>query len=133
MLSGVTRTVGEESNCWAAKACDRPALTLQLPFAAHPTQLQWVFDSNLSREITISINQGVLNRQTEGTPPELVRAFRVRLMLHGVCVHEETVQNNAQRVVCMQLPGVACDCVVLDEMETHGDETLRVFGARLYE
>ena len=133
VLSGVTRTVQQESHLWAARAEDRPALTLTLMQPARPRQLQLVLDSNLSREITISINRGVLGRQVMCTPPELLCACRVRLMLQGECVHTCALQDISQRLNYVALPGVLCDSIVLDEMETHGDELVRVYGVRLYE
>ena len=132
VLSGVARTVGDDANCWAALASDQPALRFDLPQTAQPKQLQLTFDSNLSREICISINQGVLNRQVMATPPELVRACRVQLMQGETCVHEMHLSDLSQRLVRVDLPGVACNGVVVDQFETHGDSTVRVFEVRLY-
>jgi len=132
LISGVSRTVGEDVHCWAAKVSDQPVLTITLPTPAALKELHLKADSNLSREITISINKGVIGRQTKSTPPELLRACRIRLMKNGECVHEVQADNLYQRFNIWQLPGVMCEQVVIDRMQTFGEETVKLFEIRLY-
>ena len=132
LSSGISRTVGEETHCWAAKCSDEPVLTVKLQFAAALKELHIKADSNLSRELTISINKGVIGRQTRSTPPELLRSCRVRLLNAGECVHEMQADDLYQRFNILQLPGIVCDQVVIDRLQTHGEETVRLFEIRLY-
>ncbi len=133
LKSGVSRTVGEISNCWAANVSDRPTIEIRLQNMAKPSELHIKSDSNLSREITISINSGVIARQCKSTPPELLRACRVRLLLGEKCVHEMQAENLCQRFSVLPLPGIACDKVIIDRMETHGAEVVKIFEVRMYE
>lgn len=133
LQSGVARSVGEESHCFAACVSDQPSIEIALAAPACLRELHIKSDSNLSREITISINSKVLGRQSQSIPPELLKSCRVRLMLEDRCVHEARLQGLYQRFTSLSLPGVLCDRVIIDQMETHGDEMLRLFEVRLYE
>lgn len=82
-VNGVARTVDEESNCWRATIEDRPSLLLSLPGKTPIREIRLVLDSNLSREITPSINQDVLSRQKSGPPSELLKEYEVDILLEG--------------------------------------------------
>lgn len=133
VLSGVARTVGEQTNCWAAYAADNPALTLRLASPAAVGQVMLTFDSNLSREITISINREVLGRQSAGTPPELVRALSLVFEREGAEVCRMAYDGLSQRHCVFDLKQpVCCDTIRVENIQTHGAETIRVFEARAY-
>lgn len=133
LISGVSRTVGDEGHCFAAPVSEQPVIDITLQRPGKIRELHIKSDSNLSREITISINEKVISRQSESTPPELLRACRVRLMQEGTCVHETQLNALCQRFTVLPLPGVLCDQVLIDRMETHGAEEIRLFEVRLYE
>lgn len=133
VLSGVARTVGERANCWAAPAADDPSLTLRLAAPADVGEVRLTFDSNLSREITISINREVLGRQSESTPEELVRACSLVFELEGRAVCRKALDGLTQRhcVVRLDQP-VRCDAIRLEDFRTHGAQVVRVFEVRAY-
>lgn len=131
--SGISRTVGDRENCFTAKVSDAPVIEIALAAPAKLTEMHIKSDSNLSREITISINDKVIGRQSKQTPPEILRACRVRLMQGDICVHEMQLAGLYQRFTRHALPGIACDRVIIDRMETHGAEEIRLFEIRLYE
>lgn len=133
VLSGVARTVGECANCWAAPAADDPSLTLRLAAPADVGEVRLTFDSNLSREITISINREVLGRQSESPPEELVRACSLVFELEGRAVCRKALDGLTQRhcVVRLDQP-VRCDAIRLEDFRTHGAQVVRVFEVRAY-
>lgn len=133
LKSGVSRTVGEISHCWAANVSDTPAIEIRLQNPVCPRALHIKSDSNLSREITISINSGVIKRQTKSTPPELLRACRIRLMMDEKCLHEMTVNHLYQRFNIIKLPNITIDRIIIDQMETHGADVVKLFEVRMYE
>ncbi len=134
VLSGVARTVGEESHCWAAEVAREPALTLTLAEPKTVRHALLTFDSNLSKEINISINQRVLAGQAPSTPPELMKECQLTFLLHGKPVAVKTLQGLSQRHVKVRLDApVLCDALVIDRMVTHGSPILKIFEVRLYE
>lgn len=133
VLSGVARAVGEESNCWAAYAKDQPKLTLRLASPAAVGQVILTFDSNLSREITISINRDVLARQSEGLPPELVRSCTLAFELEGKPVCRKELDGLSQRHCIVQLThNVTCDTIRIGNLQTYGADVVRIFEVRAY-
>ena len=133
VLSGVSRTVGEQTNCWAAYAADHPTLTLRLAAPAAVRRIQLTFDSNLSREITISINREVLGRQSAGTPPELVCSCRLVFVRDGADVRHIDIEGLWQRrcVLDLEQP-ILCDAIRIENIRTHGAKIIRIFEARAY-
>ena len=131
--SGVSRTVGDAAHCFAARVCDQSEISLALAAPVQLREMHIKSDSNLSREITISINDKVISRQSKQTPPEILRACRIKLMLGNTCVHEMQLAGIYQRFTKHSLPGILCDRVIIDRMETHGAEEIRLFEIRLYE
>ena len=133
VLSGVSRTVGEQTNCWAAYAADHPTLTLRLAAPAAVRRIQLTFDSNLSREITISINREVLGRQSAGTPPELVCSCRLVFVRDGADVRHIDIEGLWQRrcVLDLEQP-ILCDAIRIENIRTHGTKIIRIFEARAY-
>ncbi len=132
--NGIARAEGEESNAWTAPLARQPELTLCWEQEQRIRQLHLTFDTNLSREITISINRDVLNRQIHALPPELVQCCRVRFFRQGNCVAERRLENIAKRLNVLSLPeALLCDKIVIDQWKTYGSDTVRVFEIRAYE
>ena len=91
------------------------------------------FDSNLSRQIMISLSRRAREQQVPGVPPELVRDYTLELQRGGRVVHREEVRGNHLRHRRHRLPAaVRCDRLLLRVEATHGDPRARVFEVRLY-
>ncbi|MGI6215226.1 MAG: FAD-dependent oxidoreductase [Christensenellales bacterium] len=133
VLNGIARTVGINMNCWAAKEEDEPVLTIKMNKAASVSKVHLTFDSNLSREITISINQEVIERQSVGTPPELVKKCRLIFKRNGQCVYKQELDENYQRHCIIDLgKPIICDTIKLEDIQTYGSSIIRVFEMRAY-
>ena len=133
LLTGIARAEGIESNAWAASITQNPELTLCWEQEQSIHELRLTFDSNLSREITISINRDVLGRQVHTLPPELIQSCRIRFFHHGVCVLEQRLENIASRLNVLTLPeALLCDRIVIDQWKTYGSDTVRLFEVRAY-
>jgi len=132
-VNGWGRTIGESANCWQA---DGPGAWIELRLDAARTigEIQILFDSNLSRQIMISLSEAQLRTEPAGTPPELVKDFTLEFLSGGEIVNSLTVQGNYQRrcIVRPEKP-VLCDGVRLRIDATHGTKAPKVFEIRLYE
>ena len=134
VLNGYSRTVGAEKNYWQSESEAAPWLQLKLPQPRYPREVQLLFDSDLSREIMISLSEMHLAEQEKGTPSTLVKRFTLDFMLHGKVVDTMTIHNNYQRRVPVRRETpISCDAVKLTIRETYGTRTPKVFEIRLYE
>lgn len=133
VVNGITRTVGEESNCWRAPVGDSSWLLVDLGGKKEVSELRLTFDSNLSREITISLSDEVLSRQAPGVPPELIRDYSIELLLGGVTTEVLSVENNhlRHRVHTLDKPRL-CDSIKLLPKATAGSKEFCVFEVRAY-
>lgn len=134
VINGWSRTIGEAKNYWQPEAEEKPWLNLEFPEVNAVKTVEILWDSNLSREIMISLSEKVLRKQTTGTPPELVKDFKLSFWKDGSLVTEQTVKGNYQRrcVVNLECP-VNCDRMRLTIEQTHGTEQPKVFEVRVYE
>ena len=135
VISGVARSVGEETHCWISRPLDEKPATLKLcwekPLKVH--ELRLTFDSNLSREIMPSIGRIVRERQVKGLPLELVRDYVIRAKKNDKVVWEQTIQNNSQRLRIHLMENIECDCITVTVSRTYGCENARIFEVRVYE
>lgn len=133
VINGVSRTVGNQSNCWKELLNRSPWLCLEFDETKNISELYIAFDSNLSREITISINDDVLSRQSECSPPELVKDYTVDFISNNEKVHTLCINNNYQRHSNIKLKqSVICDKIVINILDTHGCESATIFEVRAY-
>lgn len=133
VINGWGRTIGAEENCWQPEAEEVPWLKLELPEPVQVAEVQILFDSNLSREIMISLSDNKLRKQVKGIPPELVKDFKLSFWKDGHLAAEQTVEGNYQRrcVIALDSP-VVCDAVQLKIEGTHGTKQPKVFDIRIY-
>ena len=133
VLNGIPRTVGDQKNCWSAPIGEKPVLTLKWEEEIMPAQIRLLLDSNLSREITPSINRGVLARQVKGTPPELLREFKLLFCRKGEILEEMACESRGQRLQVIQVEGEpVVDEIRLIPVSTYGSENAVVFEVRVY-
>lgn len=137
IITGVTRNVGEESNCWESKGISEEGekISLQLPNAQKISQVRVVFDPNLNQEIMISMTKRVQQKEVKYMPLELVRDYAVKIYNDNALVFEKKIQENVERLAVVDIPetdGVVGDKVVLEICSTYGYENARVFEIRIY-
>lgn len=134
VINGHSRTIGTAQNCWQSAEEANPWIGLRLPAEKSVREVQILFDSNLSREIMISLSEYHLNRQECGTPTSLVKDFTVDFLRSEQVVASKLVTGNYQRCVPIRLEtATVCDAVRLTINKTYGVPAAKVFEIRLYE
>lgn len=135
IVSGVTRQVGEESNCWESDGIskDGESLEIKLNEAEKLSQIRIVFDSNLTRELIVTMIKRVQNKQVEHLPLELVKSFTVTAFLGDEVCFEKTYDENNKRLFVINTDeNVVADKVVIKIHSTYGYENAKVYEGRLY-
>lgn len=132
VINGVARTVEEESNCWRAPIESRPSILLSLREKMPVREIRLTLDSNLSKEITPSINQSVLSRQKSGPPQELLKEYEVNILLNGKIVKHMATQSYGQRLQCLFPGSIEGDAVQINAISTYGSREATIFEVRIY-
>ncbi|ADL04372.1 FAD-dependent oxidoreductase [Lacrimispora saccharolytica] len=132
VINGVARTVEGESNGWRAPIEGGPSLVLTLPERIPIREIRLMLDSNLSREITQSINQDVLSRQKSGPPSELLKEYEVDILLEGKIIEHMAVQSQGQRLQRIFLNGREGNAVRIKAISTYGSREAVIFEVRIY-
>lgn len=131
--NGVSRSVGNEANCWISGSLETPqSISLKFEKSVSVKKVRLTFDTNLSSEIQPSLLRIVLNRQVQGLPPELVKTYDVTLLNKGIPVTAVEVKNNGQRLNVHSFDEVACDEITVTVKATHGCGCARIFEIRVY-
>lgn len=134
IINGWGRTIGESGNFWQPAEEAAPWVKLQLAQARKLSEVQVLFDSNLSREIMITLSESHQADQEIGSPSTLVKDFTVEFMLSGKVVGTQKITENHQRRVVVKLENIiVCDSVKLTVNATHGTKQPKLFEIRLYE
>ncbi len=133
VVNGIGRSIGEDTNCWRASAADRPILTLTTQSTVCVQEIRLLLDSNLSREITPSINRQVLSRQERNSPSELIREYTVECVRNGKVVKHIKKSSMGQRlqILTMEEP-VECDTIRIQVESTYGSSLACIFEVRIY-
>ena len=121
-----------ESNGWRAPIEGGPSLVLTLPERIPIREIRLMLDSNLSREITQSINQDVLSRQKSGPPSELLKEYEVDILLEGKIIEHMAVQSQGQRLQRIFLNGREGNAVRIKAISTYGSREAVIFEVRIY-
>ncbi len=134
VVNGVSRTVGQASNGWRSEALVAGGAWLRLALpAAEIREVSLKFDSDLSREIMISLSKAVQRAQIPGVPPTLVKDYDLQFLLSGREVHKIEARGNYQRFRRHRLSApVTADAVELVVHSTNGAETAVVYEVRIY-
>lgn len=133
VINGWGRSMGEEENCWRAPVSEHPVITLRAEQSVAVRELRLVFDSNLSREITPSINREVLSRQEFQPPSELIREYQVEFLLSGTSVTCCRRESMGQRLQILSFEEeVVCDAVRIRVESTYGSDVAGIYEVRIY-
>lgn len=133
VINGVSRSVGDRSNCWISQSLAQPqSITLVLEREAPVHEVRLTFDTDLSHEIQPTLIKNVKNRQVRYLPLELVKAYRVELLRGGETVARVEVPENGQRLNVLPFDAVGCEAVKVTVLETYGCDSARIFEIRVY-
>lgn len=133
VLNGIARSVGDDDNCWRAPIKDRPWILFTAPEPVGIKQVRLTLDSNLSREITPSINQNVLGRQEFQPPSELLSAYTLEFFRAGRPVKTLEQESMGQRLQIVNLEEeIVCDQVKVTAKSTYGSAWAAIFEVRFY-
>ena len=134
VINGVSRTVGENENCWqsAGIAAEGEVLTLALDSEKTVSHVRLTFDPNLNHCIKLTMSSERIAQQGFGVPPELVRDYTVTLKRSGETVASKTVTGNYQRLNVLDFEPVLCDTVEVRITATNGHEDVRIYEVRVY-
>ena len=130
-INGVSRSEGENSNCWKANG-QQGALTLKLAESKAVSEVRLVFDPNLSKSIKLTLSSVRAAEQVKSTPSELVRDYDVVLLKDGAEAARKQVRGNLQRLNIIPFDAVDCDAVRIETIATHGAPDAVIFEVRIY-
>lgn len=133
VINGEQRTIDENSNLYMSNGIGSNGETLTLEFEKEVNlkQLHIKFDSNLSKEIEISINPWVTTRQDKTLPTTLVKDYSVTLFNKGEKVKTLDFCDNIYRFNKIDFDN-KCDKIEINCKSTYGDENIRIFEIRAY-
>lgn len=134
ITNGVARTVGENSNMYCSNgiSANGESVTIDFEKCVDLSQLHIKFDSNLSREVEISLNKWVTSRQEKGLPSTLVKDYVVEFIKNGETVKTIERKDNIFRFNKLDFENTSCDSVKITCFNTYGDSDIRIFEVRAY-
>ena len=135
VISGVSRTVGENSNLWVSDGIADSGEKLVLAFMEKKKikEVRLTFDPGLSEEICISVSKAFIDKERKGVPEKLVKDFKIIIMNDDNIVYEKYISDNHQRQCVVSMPDlVEGDQVEIHVLATNGTPDARIFEVRIY-
>ncbi len=135
VINGVSRTVHDDVNCWRSDKMDENGETIELKLAkpSDVSEIHLKFDSNLSKQLTITIIDSVKSQEQPTLPDELVKDYDIELISGGECVKKLSIRNNILRHNINKLEkSVKCDTIKVKILTTYGAENAAVYEIRVY-
>ena len=130
LISPYTRTIGEEGNFFQSVS-ENGWIRLELKEPSSIRELQILLDSNLSKQLTISLSEYQLQREPAGTPPELIRGLSCEFLLKGETIQKTEIKDNYFRNVrIIPESPVLTDEIRIEFTGTYGTHTPKIFGIR---
>ena len=135
VVSGVARSIGDNSHLWQSKdmSDENAFLSLEFDKEKEISEVRITFDPDLNIEIMISQTKRRLDGMIKGMPPSLVKDFNITLLRKNEIVYTKNIANNNERlcVTKMKTPVIA-DKVLIEIESTYGDKTAKIFEVRIY-
>ena len=136
VINGRDRSDNTGSNCWQANIEKNAKPQISADFGREKIlrEIRMKFDSNLSREITPSINDEVLARQEMKSPSELIKEYDVILEEEDGEKTSFTIPSKGQRLQILRFhEGKKCRKLSIRVRSTYGISKARIFEIRAYE
>lgn len=130
VINGISRPVGNCSNMWKSEGVGK-SLTLKLKAKHKIGKVMLTFDSDLSKEIMISLSNWHKVRQDYSVPDSIVKDYKVEFLSDGEVVGTSIVTENHQRnntVFC----NTVCDAVKITVISTNGSKYSSICEVRIY-
>lgn len=133
IINGYSRTIKDKINAWIPQEEDKyPWIELSFNNIILPKEILLKFDSNLSREIMISLTHSVRNRQHQGTPEEIVKDYDIEFYYGTELVAKREIRNNHRRLSCTKLDNISCNRIRVKPLNTWGSKSICIYEIRVY-
>lgn len=134
IINGVARQVHDNVNCWCSNGIDENGETVELKLkkCSKIHEVDVAFDSNLSKQLTITVNEYVKTCEQPTLPDELVKDYEIILQKDGKTVAKKEVKNNVLRRNKIKFDETECDTVLVRAFATYGARDIKIYEIRAY-
>jgi hypothetical protein len=134
VTNGIARTVHNTFNCWISKPLDEKVQWIELSFDSpiSADSIEIKFDSNLSKQLMLSMFKNGLEGQEKGIPKELVKDYEIKFMHKDNIVKTISISDNYLRFRKHELDNLKFDKVRINISRTNGDERARIFEISIF-
>lgn len=135
VINGISRKTKEISNSWISQKLGKDGQWICVDFKrdANIKEVHIKFDSNLSKEIMITLSKSHRDEQVNGLPLELIKDYDIEFYKNETIVKRLQIIDNIQRHRVHSLEeAINCSKVMIRVKSTYGDEHARIFEIRVY-
>ena len=135
IINGVARQVHDDVNCWHSNGLSADGEYIELSFekAVDVSEIHLKFDSNLSKQLTITVSDWVKENEIKTLPIELVKDYDIILYSGDEAVKTIEIKDNILRHNVNRLEtAVKCDKIKVKINNTYGVNEARIFEVRVY-
>lgn len=134
VINGVSRKVFDKPNMYLSEGISEHGEFVELKFKKDiiVREVHLKFDSNLSKELTLSTSAWVMGREEKTLPSSLVKDYDIIYYKDGKEVYRNEQRNNIQRFNIIKSDNIVCNTIKVVCYSTYGDDMIRIFEVRVY-
>lgn len=135
VVNGYTRPIKQATNRWSAACSMESPAYIDFKYKSPVTigYIDMKFDSNLSKQISISMFHNGLLDDTGSIPETLIKDYTLSFYDNESLIYEYPVKNNYVRHQKIHLPQlVTCTQLRITPHQTHGIDEYRIFAISLF-
>lgn len=133
VINGNLRNTADEINYWESdEILNSEYIQAVFDSPKNISEVQLRFDSDLTREIRLTMSLWASNSQIRGVPPELVKDYMIELMLDDKVVSSKTITGNYQRLNKLFFDNVKADAIKVTIFATNGWSAARIFDLKCF-
>jgi len=130
--NGLTRNVGDEKSYWMSETLDNEFLQFVFFDSKKVHEIIIRFESNLSKEIRISMSYNAIMDQLPGIPREITKEYNIIFIKDDKVVEKIEIKDNHQRFVKHRFNEIEVDSIKIELIKTHGAKVFSIYDVNIF-
>jgi len=130
--NGLTRNVAGEISYWASETLDNEFLQFIFDDSKKIKEIIIRFESNLSKEIRISMSYNAIMEQLPGIPREITKEYNIVFIKNDQVIKKIEIKDNHQRFVKHNFDEIEVDSVKIELIKTYGAKVFTIYDVNIF-
>lgn len=132
LKNGLTRNVDEEISSWESKSYNNEWIQFDFEKDTDINEIIVRFDSNLSKEIRLSMSYNAILNQLPGIPREITKNYNIIFQKNNETIKTIKIRDNYQRYNKHNFDKINVDAIKIELLETYGKKIFKIYDVNIF-